>query len=135
MAASLEHEIKQPIAAAITSANSCIEWLAHEPPNLDRARARQAKSTNTGIVRPKSSIGYVRFTRSPSTTRVGNVNGIIQEILTLLDGEATDHRWQCERNLQPTCPKLWRPRATAAGVMNLMLNAIEAMTDAGGELR
>jgi len=39
MAASLAHEIKQPIAAAITSANSCIEWLAHEPPNLDRARA------------------------------------------------------------------------------------------------
>jgi signal transduction histidine kinase len=34
MAASLAHEIKQPIAAAITSANSCIEWLAHEPPNL-----------------------------------------------------------------------------------------------------
>src|SRR5580704_15504537 len=32
MAASLAHEIKQPIAAAITSANSCIEWLAHEPP-------------------------------------------------------------------------------------------------------
>ena len=39
MAASLAHEIKQPIAAAITSANTCIEWLAHEPPNLDRARA------------------------------------------------------------------------------------------------
>jgi hypothetical protein len=38
MATSLAHEIKQPIAAAITSANSCIEWLAHEPPNLDRAR-------------------------------------------------------------------------------------------------
>src|ERR1700745_1144968 len=32
MAASLAHEIKQPIAAAITSANSCIEWLAHVPP-------------------------------------------------------------------------------------------------------
>src|SRR5260221_1576872 len=39
MAASLAHEIKQPIAAAITSANSCIEWLPHEPPNLHRAPA------------------------------------------------------------------------------------------------
>src|ERR1700683_5432559 len=39
MPASLAHEIKQPIAAAITSANSCIEWLAQEPPNLDRGRA------------------------------------------------------------------------------------------------
>jgi C4-dicarboxylate-specific signal transduction histidine kinase len=43
MAASLAHEIKQPITAAITSANSCMEWLRHEPPNLDRARAAASK--------------------------------------------------------------------------------------------
>ena len=48
MAASLAHEIKQPIAAAMTSANSCIEWLAHEPPNLDRARAAAAKIDKYG---------------------------------------------------------------------------------------
>src|SRR5580658_9095606 len=48
MAASLAHEIKQPIAAAITSANSCIEWLAHEPPDLDRARAAAAKIDKYG---------------------------------------------------------------------------------------
>jgi C4-dicarboxylate-specific signal transduction histidine kinase len=43
MAASLAQKIKQPIAAAIPGANSCIEWLAHEPPNLDQARAAAAK--------------------------------------------------------------------------------------------
>src|SRR5258708_11030932 len=48
MAASLAHEIKQPIAATITSANSCIEWLAHEPPNLDRARAAAARIDKYG---------------------------------------------------------------------------------------
>jgi C4-dicarboxylate-specific signal transduction histidine kinase len=48
MAASLAHEIKQPISAAITSANSCVEWLAHEPPNLDRARAAAAKIDKYG---------------------------------------------------------------------------------------
>src|SRR3984885_11206350 len=48
MAASLAHEIKQPIAAAITSANSCIEWLSHEPPNLDRARAAAARIDKYG---------------------------------------------------------------------------------------
>ncbi len=48
MAVSLAHEIKQPIAAAITSANSCIEWLAHEPPNLDRARAAAARIDKYG---------------------------------------------------------------------------------------
>jgi C4-dicarboxylate-specific signal transduction histidine kinase len=48
MAASLAHEIKQPIAAAITSSNSCVEWLAHEPPNLDRARAAAARIDKYG---------------------------------------------------------------------------------------
>src|SRR4029077_8275962 len=48
MAAALAHEIKQPIAAAITSANSCMEWLAHEPPNLDRARAAAARIDKYG---------------------------------------------------------------------------------------
>jgi signal transduction histidine kinase len=48
IAASLAHEIKQPIAAAITSANSCIEWLEHEPPNLDRARAAAARIDKYG---------------------------------------------------------------------------------------
>jgi C4-dicarboxylate-specific signal transduction histidine kinase len=48
MAASLAHEIKQPIAAAITSANSCIEWLAHEPPNIERAIATATRIDRYG---------------------------------------------------------------------------------------
>lgn len=64
MAASLAHEIKQPIAAAITSSNSCFEWLAHEPPNLDRPVRQQPKSMSMGIVRLKSSTVYVPSTRS-----------------------------------------------------------------------
>jgi PAS domain S-box-containing protein len=48
MAVLLSHEIKQPIAATITSANSCMEWLAHEPPNLDRARAAAARIDKYG---------------------------------------------------------------------------------------
>jgi hypothetical protein len=64
MAASLAHEIKQPIAAAITSANSCIEWLAHEPPNLDGLVRQQPESISMGIVRLRSSTVYDPFTRS-----------------------------------------------------------------------
>ena len=48
IAASLSHEIKQPIAAAITSANSWVQWLAHEPPNLERARAAAARRSISG---------------------------------------------------------------------------------------
>src|ERR1700756_2501702 len=59
MAASLAHEIKQPISAAITSANSCIEWLAHEPPNIDRARSAAAKIDKYGK-RAAEIINHIR---------------------------------------------------------------------------
>ena len=69
MAASLAHEIKQPIAAAVNSANSCIEWLAHEPPNLDRARAVAARIDKYGS-RAAEIIDRMRsfYKKSPSTT-------------------------------------------------------------------
>ena len=89
MAASLAHEIKQPIAAAITSANSCIEWLAHEPPNLDRARAAAARIDKYGN-RAAEIIDRIRsfYKKSPPQRELVDVNGIIQEMLTLLKGEA-----------------------------------------------
>jgi len=65
MAASLAHEIKQPIAAAIASATAALNGSHMNRPILIGLVPRQAESTNTGIVRPKSSIGYVRFTGSP----------------------------------------------------------------------
>ena len=88
MAASLAHEIKQPIAAAITSANSCIEWLAHEPPNLDRARAAASKIDKYGN-RAAEIIDRIRsfYKKSPPQRELVDVNAIIQEILTLLEGE------------------------------------------------
>src|SRR6202789_1712772 len=90
MAASLAHEIKQPIAAAITSAHSCIEWLSHEPPNLDRARAAAAKIDKNGN-RAAEIIDHIRslYKKSPPQRELVDVNGIIREMLTLLEGEAT----------------------------------------------
>jgi PAS domain S-box-containing protein len=66
LTASLAHEIKQPIAAAITSANSCIEWLLHEPPNLDRARAAAKRIDKYGN-RAAEIIDHIRsfYRKSP----------------------------------------------------------------------
>src|SRR6202035_2392846 len=89
MAASLAHEIKQPIAAAITSANSCLEWLGHDPPNLDRARAAAARIDKYGN-RAAEIIDRIRsfYKKSPPQRELVDANGIIQEMLTLLKGEA-----------------------------------------------
>jgi PAS domain S-box-containing protein len=48
LAAALAHEIKQPIAASITSANACLRWLGHNPPDLERARAAAARIDREG---------------------------------------------------------------------------------------
>jgi PAS domain S-box-containing protein len=48
LAAALAHEIKQPIAASITSANALLRWLAHDPPDLERARAAATRIEHDG---------------------------------------------------------------------------------------
>jgi PAS domain S-box-containing protein len=136
MAASLAHEIKQPIAAAITSANSCIEWLAHEPPNLARARAAAARIDKYGN-RAAEIIDRIRsfYKKSPPQRELVDVNGIIHEILTLLEGEATRSSIAMHTDLSAKLPKIMADRVQLQQVfMNLMLNAIEAMKDSGGEL-
>jgi PAS domain S-box-containing protein len=136
MAASLAHEIKQPIAAAINSANSCIEWLAHDPPNLDRARAAATRIDKYGN-RAAEIIDRIRafYKKSPPQREVVDVNRIIHEILTLLDGEATRSSVAMRTELAAELPVVIADRVQLQQVfMNLMLNAIEAMKDSGGEL-
>jgi signal transduction histidine kinase len=136
MAASLAHEIKQPIAAAITSANSCVEWLTHEPPNLDRARAAAARIDKYGN-RAAEIIDRIRsfYKKSPPQRELVDVNGIIHEMLTLLKGEATGYSIAMRSELAASLPKIRADRVQLQQVfMNLMLNAIEAMKDSGGEL-
>jgi PAS domain S-box-containing protein len=136
MAASLAHEIKQPIAAAITSANSCIEWLAHDPPNLDRARAAAARIDKYGN-RAAEIIDRIRsfYRKSPPQRELVDVNGIIEEMLTLLKGEADRFLVTTRTELSADLPKIMVDRVQLQQVfMNLMLNAIEAMNASGGEL-
>ena len=136
MAASLAHEIKQPISAAITSANSCVEWLAHEPPNLDRARAAAAKIDKYGN-RAAEIIDRIRslYKKSPPQRELVDVNAIIEEMLTLLKGEATRASVAMCTDLSADLPKIMVDRVQLQQVfMNLMLNGIEAMADSGGEL-
>ena len=136
MAASLAHEIKQPIAAAITSANSCVEWLAHEPPNLDRARAAATKIDKYGN-RAAEIIDRIRslYRKSPRRRELVDANAIIEEILSLLKGEADRYLVVMRIELAAGLPRIMADRVQLQQVfMNLMLNAIEATKDSGGEL-
>jgi C4-dicarboxylate-specific signal transduction histidine kinase len=136
MAASLAHEIKQPIAAAITCANSCIEWLAHTPPNLDRARAAAARIDRYGN-RAAEIIDRIRsfYKKTPPQRELVDVNGIVQEMFTLLKGEADRYSVTMRKHLSAELPRITADRVQLQQVfMNLMLNAIDAMNESGGEL-
>jgi PAS domain S-box-containing protein len=136
LTASLAHEIKQPIAAAITSANSCMEWLLHEPPNLDRARAAAKRIDKYGN-RAAEIIDHIRsfYRKSPPQRELVDVNGVIEEMLSLLEGEATRSSVMLRTELAVELPKIMADRVQLQQVfMNLMLNAIEAMKDTGGDL-
>jgi PAS domain S-box-containing protein len=136
MAASLAHEIKQPIAAAVTSANSCIEWLAHDPPNIERARATAARIDRYGT-RAAEIIDRIRsfYRKSHAERELVDVNGIIDEMLALLQGEATRFSIEMRTELATELPKIMADRVQLQQVfMNLMLNAIEAMNESGGDL-
>jgi PAS domain S-box-containing protein len=136
MAASLAHEIKQPISAAINSANSCIEWLAHQPPNLDRARAAATRIDRYGN-RAAEIIDRIRsfYKKSPPRRELVDVNTIIHDILTLLNSEAIRSSVAMRTELAADLPVVMADRVQLQQVfMNLMLNAIEAMKESGGEL-
>jgi PAS domain S-box-containing protein len=136
MAASLAHEIKQPIAAAITSANTCIEWLSHDPPNLERARAAAARIDKYGN-RAAEIIDRIRsfYKKSPPQRELVEVNVIIEEMLTLLKGEAVRYSVSMRTDLSTHPPEIMvDPVQLQQVFMNLMLNGIEAMENSGGEL-
>jgi len=137
LAAALAHEIKQPIAASITSASTCLRWLAHDPPNLERARTAATRSEQEGN-RAADVINHLRSfykkRTQPERERV-DVRAITREMAALLRTEATRHSVTIHSEVDASTPKIVVDRVQLQQVfMNLMLNAIEAMKETGGEL-
>jgi len=137
LASSLAHELNQPIAAATTSANACLRWLAHNPPDLERARAAAIRIQNDGS-RAAEIIQRLRAfykTGAPPQRELVDLNEVAGEMLALLRNEATRHSISLRTELAPQLPRITADRVQLQQVlMNLMLNGIEAMTDRAGEL-
>jgi signal transduction histidine kinase len=137
LAAALAHEIKQPIAASITSANACLRWLAHDPPDLERARAAAARIEREGN-RAADIINSMRSfykTGTPAERQMVDVKDTIGEMTVLLRTEAVRHAITIHAEFEPEMPYVLADRVQLQQVlMNLMMNAIEAMKDTGGEL-
>jgi PAS domain S-box-containing protein len=137
LAAALAHEIRQPIAATITSANACLRWLARDPPDLERARGAAARIEQDGN-RAAEVINHLRsFYKkgTPPERGIVNLKDIIREMTALLRKETVRHSIRIHSELDEDMPNVLADRVQLQQVfMNLMLNAIDAMKDSGGKL-
>jgi signal transduction histidine kinase len=137
LAAALAHEIKQPIAASVTSANALLRWLAHDPPDLERARAAAARVDREGN-RAADIINSLRAfyrTGTPGERQMVDVKGTIEEMRVLLQTEAARYSVTIHTELESDIPNVLADRVQLQQIlMNLMLNGIEAMKGCGGAL-
>jgi PAS domain S-box-containing protein len=137
LAAALAHEIRQPIAASITSASACLRWLARDPPDLERARAAAARIEQDGN-RAAEVINRLRsFYKkgAPPEPVLVDLKEVIWEMTALLRKEAVRHSVRIHSEPNESVPSVLADRVQVQQVfMNLMLNAIEAMRDTGGKL-
>ncbi|HEY6332648.1 MAG TPA: PAS domain-containing protein, partial [Blastocatellia bacterium] len=135
---SIAHEINQPIAAAVTSAGACLRWLNREQPDLQRAREAAMRIENDGR-RAAEIISHLRafYRKEISPQRaIVSINDIVGEMLGLLRGEAGRHSVVMRTDLAPDLTAVVSDRVQLQQVlMNLMLNAMEAMSERGGELK
>jgi PAS domain S-box-containing protein len=131
LTASLAHEIKQPIAAAVTDAKTCLRWLARDEPDLGEAREAAARVIKD-VTRASDIISRIGllFKKGASQRELLDVNEIIQEMIVLLRNEASRYSISIRSELANDVPKVMADRVQLQQVlMNLMLNGIEAMKD------
>ena len=136
LAASVSHELKQPITASMTDAQTCMRWLKRDQPDVDEALEATMRIVKDGA-RATEIIDRLRslYKKSTPQRELVDVNEVVREMLSLLRSEANRYSIVARSELAPDLPKITADRVQLQQVfMNLMLNAIEAMKDTGGEL-
>jgi len=135
LTASLAHEVNQPIAAAVTDANTCLRWLTRDHPDIEEAleaAMRMAKDAT----RAAEIISKVRqiFKKGAQQRELVDVNEIIREMIVLLRKELSCQSIAVRTELAADLPKLKGDRVQLQQVlMNLMVNSIDAMKNVEGK--
>jgi C4-dicarboxylate-specific signal transduction histidine kinase len=134
LTASLAHEVNQPIAAAVTNANTCLRWLTRDRPDVEEARAAAMRIAKDGM-RAAEIIKSIRmlFKKRTSKRELMDVNEVIREIIVLLRSEATRYNVSIRTELAGDLPHVMADRVQLQQVMmNLIMNSIDAMKDLDG---
>lgn len=134
LAASLAHEISQPISGAITNANVCLRKLGHDKLDLDEVRAAVARISRDAQ-RAAEIIRRIRsqFEKGAPKQQTLDVNEIIPETIAILRDEAARYDISIRTVLAADLPQIVGDRVQLQQVaMNLIVNSLEAMKGVGG---
>jgi len=131
LTASMAHEIKQPISAAVTDAKTCLRWLGRAEPDIAEAREAAERSVKD-VMRAADIISSISllFKKGALQHELVDVNELIREMIVLLRNEAARYSISIRSDLAEDLPQVMADRIQLQQVfMNLMLNGIDAMKD------
>ena len=134
LTASLAHEVNQPIAAAITNANTCLRWLTRDPPDLEEARLCASRLVKDAT-RAADIISRIRllFKKGIPQRELVDINELIRETILLLHNEANRYSIALRTNIAADLPRVGADRVQLQQVfMNLIVNGVDAMKDVNG---
>jgi signal transduction histidine kinase/CheY-like chemotaxis protein len=130
LAASIAHEVNQPLAGIATNANAGLHWLAGELPNLEEAREAFRRIIRDGN-RAAEVISRMRalFKKARTATEWLDINEAIEEVVILTQSEVRRKTVALRMELAADLPPVMGDRVQLQQVVvNLILNAIEAMS-------
>ena len=134
LTASLAHEIKQPITAAVTNAKTCLRWLGRDDPDVAEA-SEAASRLVKDVTRAADIISRISglFKKEAPQRELVDVNELVREMIVLLRSEANRYAISIRTELAEDLPRVMADRVQLQQVfMNLMLNGIDAMKETGG---
>lgn len=131
LAASIAHEISQPLSAVVVNGQACMQWLSAEPPNVPNARIAAER-----IVRDGKDAGEVvqrmraLFRKKTLAKADLDVNDVVDEVLRVIHAEVVRKRITVETDLEKKLPLVQGDRLQLQQVIfNLLVNGIEAMEE------
>jgi C4-dicarboxylate-specific signal transduction histidine kinase len=137
LAASISHEVNQPLAAVVTNADACMMWLSSDPPNIEEARAAVDAIAQQGT-RASDVVRHIRamFTKAAPERTPLQINDLIREVNVLMEGSALRNQVTVQTDLASDLPATLGDRVQLQQVIvNLIQNGIEAMNDVSGRPR
>ncbi len=134
LVASISHELAQPITVTTAHAKASLRWLQRDPPDLTEVRKGTERIVEAGTL-ASEIINRLRslYKKAPSKRELVAINEVIGEMDRMLRTEARRHGVSIYTDLKDDLPMTVADRVQIQQVlMNLILNGIEAITDAGG---